>query len=96
MNGRRTASTSVSHGASSSLECQHAGLRILHHFEQRPHDSARIRDFVVACQSSAAGFGRLPGATPRLDNTLRAVEILYMRDIGFPTAHVRERTSAPC
>jgi len=71
----------MSHGSSSSLECQHAGLRILHHFGQRPRDSARIRDFVVACQSSAGGFGRVPGAIPRLDDTLRAVEILCMLDI---------------
>lgn len=61
---------------SSSLESQHAGLQVLRHFHALPGDPALIRGYVARCQTASGGFGRAPGAIPRLDDTLRALEIL--------------------
>ena len=63
---------------SSSLECLHAGLRILSRFGVAPRHPEEIRCYVSSCQNDTGGFGRAPGAIARLDDTLRAVEISLM------------------
>jgi hypothetical protein len=63
---------------SSSLESQHAGLQVLQHFHALPRELARMREFVASCQTASGGFGRAPGAVPRLDDTLHALEILVI------------------
>jgi hypothetical protein len=63
---------------SSSLESQHAGLQVLQHFHALPREPARMREFVASCQTASGGFGRAPGAVPRLDDTLHALQILVM------------------
>jgi hypothetical protein len=64
--------------AASGLECQHAGLQLLRRFRQHPRDPALIKSYVKSCQTASGGFGRVPGAIPRLDDSLRALEILAM------------------
>ena len=72
---------------SSSLECQHAGLRVLRAFGTWPTDPALIRGYVRACQTDAGGFGRVPRAIPRLDDSLRALECLsLLADAGQTSA----------
>jgi hypothetical protein len=63
---------------SSSLESQHAGMLVLRHFHALPQDPVLIREYVASCQTARGGFGRVPGAIPLLDDTLRALEILAM------------------
>jgi hypothetical protein len=64
------------HATSSALESQRAGMLIHRHFGEPPCDPGRIRRFVAACQSASGGFCRVPGAIPRLDDTLCALETL--------------------
>jgi hypothetical protein len=63
---------------SSGLESQQAGLRVLRHFGARPREATLIRRYVASCQTSRGGFGRVPGAIPGLDDSLRALRILSM------------------
>jgi hypothetical protein len=63
---------------SSGLESHHAGLRTLRHFGNGPREPALIQDYVASCQTRRGGFGRVPGAVPRLDDSLRALEVLCM------------------
>jgi hypothetical protein len=63
---------------SSGLESHQAGLWAFRHFGVRPHNSALIRRYVATCQTSRGGFGRVPGAIPGLDDSLRALQILSM------------------
>lgn len=62
----------------SSLECLNAGLRLLRSFGVSPSYPEEIRHFVLSGQTDTGGFGRAPGAIARLDDTLRALEILSM------------------
>jgi hypothetical protein len=64
--------------ASSGLETQYGGLSILHHFSQRPRHPAAIRQYVAGCQTARGGFGRMLGAIPLFDDTLRALKILSL------------------
>jgi hypothetical protein len=64
--------------SSSGLESHHAGLRVLRHFGAGPHEPAVVQDYVASCQTRRGGFGRVPGAVPRLDDSLRALEVLSM------------------
>lgn len=68
----------TSHARSSSLECQRAGLRILRHFGACPGEPEQIRSYVASCQTATGGFGRAPGAIARLDDSMRAVQVLAM------------------
>ena len=63
---------------SSALETQLAGLQILQHFGKRPGRPAEIESYVASCQMATGGFGRAPGAVERLDDTLRALQILAL------------------
>ena len=67
---------------SSSLQTQHASIRVLRHFGAGPRDAALIRELVASCQTGLGGFGRVPGAIPRLDDSLRALGILSMLSPG--------------
>ena len=69
---------------SSSLETQHAGLTIMLSCGERPRNPSVIRAYVASCQSSRGGFGRAPGAIPRLDDSLRALQILSSLDDPGP------------
>jgi hypothetical protein len=64
--------------SSSGLESHHAALMVLCHFGTGPREPALIRDYVASCQTQRGGFGRVPGAVPRLDDSLRALEVLSM------------------
>jgi hypothetical protein len=64
--------------SSSGLESHHAGLRVLGHFGASPRQPAVVQDYVESCQTRRGGFGRVPGAVPRLDDSLRALEVLCM------------------
>ncbi len=66
------------HSASSALETQLAGLQILEHFAMRPRRPAEIESYVASCQMATGGFGRAPGATERLDDSLHALQILAL------------------
>ena len=66
------------HSASSALETQLAGLQILQHFAIRPRRPAEIESYVASCQMATGGFGRAPGATERLDDSLHALQILAL------------------
>lgn len=70
------------HASSVNLESQSAGMQILHHFGERPRNPGRVRNYVAACQGTGGGFGRVPGAIPRLDDTLSALEILSLLGDG--------------
>jgi hypothetical protein len=63
---------------SSGLESQRAGLQVLRHFGAASRYPAAIRKYVVSCQTFVGGFGRAPGAIPRLTDSLCAMEILSM------------------
>ena len=63
---------------SSGLESHQAGLWVFRHFGIRPRDPALIRRYVAACQTSRGGFGRVPGAIARLEDSLRALQVLSM------------------
>jgi hypothetical protein len=63
---------------SSSLESHYAGLEILRYFGMPVRNPMLSRRYVASCQSSRGGFGRVPGAIARLDDSLRALEILSM------------------
>lgn len=63
---------------SSSLECLHAGLRILYRFGVASKYPAAICRYVHSCRTGMGGFGRAPGAITRLDDTLRALQILSL------------------
>jgi hypothetical protein len=63
---------------SSGLESHQAGLRVFRHFGVHPRDSALIRRYVATCQTSRGGFGRVPGAIARLEDSLRALQVLSM------------------
>jgi len=66
------------YAVSSGLESQQAGMRILSHFGALPRDPQLIRQYVVSCQSSLGGFGRVPGAISRLEDSLRALQVLLL------------------
>lgn len=67
---------------SSSLESHHGGMRVLHHFGVSPRQPELVRGYVASCQTSVGGFGRASGAIARLDDTLRALEILSMLGVN--------------
>lgn len=69
---------------SSSLETQLAGLTVLQAGGERPVDAAPIQAYVATCQTSRGGFARAPGAIARLDDSLRALQILSMLDACGP------------
>lgn len=71
------------HASSTSLETQLAGLQILGYFGETPRHPQRIHDYLVACQSAVGGFGRVPEAIPRLDDTLRAIKIAKMLEANL-------------
>lgn len=66
------------HSACSALETQLAGLQILQHFAMRPRRPGEIESYVAACQMATGGFGRAPGATECLDDSLHALQILAL------------------
>ena len=51
---------------------------MLRRFGAAPRDPSSGAEYVAGCQTPRGGFGRVPGAVPRLDDTLRALEILGM------------------
>jgi prenyltransferase beta subunit len=63
---------------SSSLECLRAGLHLLCLFGVTPMYPEEIRNYTRSCQTDTGGFGRVPGAIARLDDTLQTLEILLM------------------
>ena len=63
---------------SSGLEVQHAGLQVLRHFDVLPKYSSLTCRYVASCQTSLGGFGRATGAIARLDDSLRALQVLSM------------------
>jgi hypothetical protein len=64
--------------SSSGLESHHAGLSVLRHFGASPREPAMVRHYIASCQTRRGGFGRVPGAVPRLDDSLRALQVLFM------------------
>jgi hypothetical protein len=69
---------------SSGLETHHAGLQVLRRFRAVPRNPALVRQYVASCQTSRGGFARVPGAVPRLDDTLCALEVLSMLSDARP------------
>jgi hypothetical protein len=80
---------------SSGLETHHAGLQVLRRFGAAPRDPALVRQYVAGCQTSRGGFGRVPGAVPRLDDTLRALQILCVLADVRPRPHEEPEASWP-
>ncbi len=64
------------HASSSSLECHHGGLRVLCRFRRLPRHGDLIQAYILACQAPRGGFGRMPDAVPRLEDTQRGLEAL--------------------
>lgn len=67
---------------SSDLETQRAGLWLLRALGGRLRHAGRVSGYVALCQNASGGFGRAPGAIARLDDTLRALDILAWLDLG--------------
>ena len=65
---------------SSSLDCQLAGVRLGARFGARLADPTSTRTYVARCQTAAGGFGRAPGAIPRLGDSWKALDILVSLD----------------
>ncbi|MDA8108060.1 MAG: hypothetical protein M0015_05455 [Betaproteobacteria bacterium] len=63
---------------SSDLDSQRAALWVLRRYRARPRHAALARRFVALCQTAVGGFGRTQGAIARLDDSLRALEILSL------------------
>jgi hypothetical protein len=80
---------------SSGLETHQAGLQVLRRFGAAPRDPVLVRQYVAGCQTSRGGFGRVPGAVPRLDDTLRALEILCMLSDAGPRPHGGPEGASP-
>ena len=62
----------------SSVECQHAGLQVLHAFGTKPVHPGIVRRYIFSCQTTTGGFSRAPGALPTLRDSLCALECLSM------------------
>jgi len=61
---------------SSGLAVHLAGLEVLRHFGEHPREPTLSRRYVARCQTLLGGFGRVPGAIARLDDSLRALQVL--------------------